>query len=815
MKYLVICEKPSAARAFEAALGGRHTNFEGDEYYITNLYGHILEHGVPEVVARDEYKKIVGGFSETRGIPWSADYFDFYNKQIKKGFDGYQKAYGNIKTMLERGYEPIVATDIDSMCEGDLLAHEVLDACGYTGRRYREFHISEEVSDIQEAIRNKKEVTAKDPAYMTGFTRSNVDYMTQQLTRVATMKIQELGYKLPGVVPFGRTQSVAVSYVGSQLDAIANYKETSVFESRYKLDTLTLANPDVTTFKTKEEWDAEGLPLKAKVKKVKEVPGTTKPPKALSLTKLSSILAKRGISGKRVQELTQKLYENGDGSGKNFISYPRTEDDTITYEQFNEILPRIDSYINLLGLPVALFTHRTPRPTHVKDKGAHGALRPGAIPKTLDELDERFGAGASLVYKTITERFLLQFLEDTEWVRHEYVTETNPVFKGSVKIITKQGVVDPDQKDDTAKSLPNTNNMAELYPHEVKSTRPKSPTTAWLLSQLEKDGIGTAATQLNLVVKLVGNTDKFPIRDGKVLSLSPLGKLGYEAAKGTVIGSVEGTRKLQEAIMNVRKEKTTPDEVYKLFEDIIARDVQTIRTNEYNLDSLGLTKGAEKASGEWNGVPISFKREYYGHRFTDEEVQKLLNNEEIQFECTFDGKTTPVVGKLEYATYEGYEYVRVKAKVQRTDQVTGTWNGRQISIKNGYGEYKYTQEELDKLFAGETITIKYKGADYVGKLEEQTYKGHKFIAPRWERAGMDGYVKATFKGKEISFNRTFMGHTFTDEELKELLAGNTIRFRGLTKAGEERYVTGSLQKQTYQGKTSTRFKAEQFERIDD
>ena len=172
-------------------------------------------------------------------------------------------------------------------------------------------------------------------------------------------------------------------------------------------------------------------------------------------------------------------------------------------------------------------------------------------------------------------------------------------------------------------------------------------------------------------------------------------------------------------------------------------------------------------------------------------------------------------GALEYAEYNGYEYVRVGAKIQRDDQVTGVWNGKQINIKKSYGDHTYTQEELDKLFAGETITIEYKGAKYVGKLEEQEYKGHKYIAPKWTREGSGDYVTAKFKGKEISFNRTFMGHTFTDEELSALLNGDTIRFRGTTKSGEERYVTGSLQKQTYMGKTSTRFKAENFERIDD
>ena len=43
MNYLIICEKPSQARAFADALGGRTGELNGNPYLITNLYGHILE----------------------------------------------------------------------------------------------------------------------------------------------------------------------------------------------------------------------------------------------------------------------------------------------------------------------------------------------------------------------------------------------------------------------------------------------------------------------------------------------------------------------------------------------------------------------------------------------------------------------------------------------------------------------------------------------------------------------------------------------------------------------------------------------------
>lgn len=59
------------------------------------------------------------------------------------------------------------------------------------------------------------------------------------------------------------------------------------------------------------------------------------------------------------------------------VSYPRTEDLHITTGQFDEMLPLVDQIAGVIGVDSSILTRREPRKTHVKDSGAHGANRPG------------------------------------------------------------------------------------------------------------------------------------------------------------------------------------------------------------------------------------------------------------------------------------------------------------------------------------------------------------------------------------------------------------------------------------------------------
>lgn len=56
-------------------------------------------------------------------------------------------------------------------------------------------------------------------------------------------------------------------------------------------------------------------------------------------------------------------------------------------------------------------------------------------------------------------------------------------------------------------------------------------------------------------------------------------------------------------------------------------------------------------------------------------------------------------------------------------------------------------------------------------------------------------------GEEVVFNKEWGGHTFTDEEVAKLLAGEEISFEAVSSKGNTYTAEGSLQKQKYKGKT--------------
>ena len=811
---LLICEKPSAAQNFSKALGGSQGSFEGDNYVIINLFGHVLTHESPEKVAYPNFAQTVGSFNNIDNLPWKHTYFDFDKRVVpEKMRDSVIPLLENIKGYLNSGYVPVIATDIDAMGEGDLLAQEVLTYVGYKGKIYREYHADETPKSIQKALHEKKDVTARNDGLRAATTRMTLDFLTQQLVRAATVTIQNKGYRLPRPVPVGRLQSVIMHLVGDQIEAIKNYKPSSVWESRYDLDDiLILTNPDVEQFKTKEEWKPNDLPMESAVKEVKVTPGKTIPPKALSLTALAKAMASKGLPAKKTKDLAQAMYDDC------VITYPRTEDNFISHEQFEEMLPNLDNIIRLMKLAPEVFTHRQPRPTHVKEGGSHGALRPGInLPESLEALDIKYGKGASAVYKMITERFLMMFLEDTEWVRHDYETIDTPVpFKGSIRVITKKGVVDPDEDNkDIATTLPDLSHKAKIYAHEVKSVAPKKPSESWVLSQLEKHNVGTASTQVSTVAKMVGTDGNFPlVRTGKVtdaLTLSPVGTLGYQVAKEISLGTPECTRGYEEKIKKVINDEVTQEQVFNDFTEVMRQDVDIIKGLSYDLTGLGITQTAKKVEGVWNGVKVNVPESYCGYTFTQDELNRLFNGDIVNISAKdINGNPIQTAVKLGYLEYQGHKYVGY----HDANYFYGTWHGKEIKFKRTFMGYHFNDDECLRLLDGETITFTGtfktgESKELKGKLEKQkTQSGVEYIGIKAIFPLRDGYASGIFNGQEVSFKGSWSDHVFTEDEIKKLLAGEIINIEFTKKDGNKSNVNGKLEWQMYQGKRFLGFKAD-------
>lgn len=814
-KLLIIAEKPSAARNFQKALGGASGMFEGDEYTIVNLFGHVLAHEAPEKTAYPQFKETVGGFGNLENLPWDYKWFDFDRKvPAGKNVSDIRNLIADIKGYLTNGYIPVIASDIDAMGEGDLLVTEVLTYIGYKGKIYREYHVDETKTGFTKALREKKDVTARNDGLTKAVTRSTLDFLTQQLVRAATVTIQTKGYRLPRPVPVGRLQSTIMALMGDQIEAIKNYKPSSVWESRYKLDDLVLTAPGVPQFATKDSWDAGDLPLKARVREVKATPGHTAPPKALDLTSLGAMMATKGLDSKKTMAMAQKMYEDA------VITYPRTEDDFVTPEQFRESLRTLDQVIELMGMDPAVFTHREPRRTHVKEGGSHGALRPGSkIPENIADLDGKYGSGAATLYRTITERFLMMFLEDTEWVRHDYETEgTDPVFKGSVRVVTRKGVTDPDEDaSDIKMTLPDISKLAELYAHEVKSVAPQKPTESWLLKQLKKVNVGTASTQVPTVGRMVGDNDKFPLNKGKKssdpLTLTPIGYVGYKVAKGISLGTPECTRKYEEMVKEVVGGKMTQDECYRQFTDTMKQDIQTIYGMSFNFDDLGFQKTAEKAIGTWKGETVKIPISHAGHVFTRDELDRLFMDETVEFDG-FDFNKNPikVAVKLANLTYEGKPYVGF----QDMAYCYGTFQGSQIKFKRTYMGHTFSDAECNSLLAGAELEFEATMKDGEKKMlkgflqKQKTASGVTFYGVKAEFPLREGYVRGIFKGKEaVQFKGSWSDHVFTQDEINRLLAGETISITYTSKKdGSPAQASGKLEWQTYEGRKFLGFKAD-------
>lgn len=817
-KFLYIMEKPSAGQAAIKALGAKEGVWNGEQFAIVNLRGHILEYGKPDQLAYENKKEIVGGFTKVDSIPWSVDYFDFDKMQPihRKSRDGKiddfpVKTLKIIQGYLKAGYKPVISSDHDESGEGDAVVHNVLKFLNYNGPMYREYHIDEAPNYLREAFASKKLVTRQDPTYVMAHARSVMDYMTMQGVRVATNKLLDAGYDAGRPIPFGRVQGYPIKKVGDQLNAIANYKPSSVFESRYKLDNITLICEGIDQFETLDKWDSQGLPSKSKVKEVKTQPGTIPPPKPLTYTEINELMVSQGYKLSDIESITQSMYEN------QVITYPRTPDTTIKPAQFDEFLSNKDLFIGLLGLPKAIFTHLEPRyGTHVHEQGSHGGLRPGVnIPGDLNELDTLYGKGAAEIYKLITNRALMMLLEDTEFVRHYYETVDtgDRVFKCEIRVITKQGVINPDDDtSDIVNVLPDLSKLAELYAHEVKSKAPKKPTTAWLLNDMKRNDIGTDATRPKIVKDLIGLTEAHPLKDGKVLDLSLVGQIAYEYVKDSWLASKDGTVYIYSLMKQVFAGKMTPEEAYSKFLTYLNDDLERMSNLPINFEKLKIPKIKQKdiVEGVFKGKTVRFNGVYGDHTFTPDERASLLNGESITI--VVNGKfgksaLTGELGDIEFKDgRKGFGFKILDRKVD--GRVYGEWKGRSINYKGSFLDHVFTEDENKRLLNGESIEFKAtkdgRELDIIGTIVEELYEGkviHKVSAKFKPNPNI---VKGIWNGVEISFNKMFMGEAFTDSELKMLFDGQEVSVVR-EKNGAKQTISGSIIKDVYKGRDVYKF----------
>lgn len=730
----ILTEKPSAARNFAKALGARKSGscftgtFQGEPFLIVHSVGHLYGLVDPRYQVPDAFSGIYGSW-DISNLPWDESIFSWRKEAFPKTKD----VVTSIKNALSDCSEVVIATDNDPSGEGDLLATEILLENHIVPAKFSRMHFTDEApATLQKSFidRSTIPVLTDNPEYRKGLYRERFDFLSMQHTRIATY------FSAGNPLRQGRLKSVMVRMVGQQLDAVKSYVRVPYFQTRFKDEHGNVyASPKETLYKTKEEVPIDNYhPSKVAVDSV-----TTKhtvPPKLLDLAGLSSILSTKGIKASEVLQTYQNLYEH------QIVSYPRTEDKTITPEQFNEMLPLIHQIASIVGVDSSLLTHMQMRKTHVKNGGTHGANRPGTtVPSSLEAL-RSYGSCASLIYEILAKNFLAMFAEDYIYEQEKGHLVDYPDFVGKTNIPKSMGFKqifnDGDDKDDTTGTHLGTEASPSIFEGYPKP--PQKPTMKWLMKQLEQYDVGTGATRTSIyadVTNQKGGKSKCPLlteTKGKI-NMTHEGEISYHLIEGTHIADVKTTEAMQQCMRDIAAGKVSVEEKLHEMQKIVKDDITIISQNAKAMN-LKPKESAKTIPGVWNGVNVAIRAKWVSHIWTEEEAKALFAGEEV---CVYglqgkDGKTYDVKGKLDYQTYKGQKYVGFAVTgYLNDDRIQGVWNGKNILIKKEWGGHTWTQDELKQLFAGKEVSIEgltsSNGNTYgvKGKLMEQTYKGKKYV----------------------------------------------------------------------------------------
>ena len=716
----ILAEKPSAARNFAKALGGQKGTYNGEPYVIASSHGHLYEFADPDKqVSADKAKQYKSW--NTANLPWNEKDFN-WKREMKSGSSETVK---NIRQVLSGCDEICIATDNDPSGEGELLAWEILSELKLRPAKWSRMYFDDEaVPSVQKAFRERKTLQGmlQDPDYIKANYRSQWDFLSMQFTRIA----KECGDGV-SVLRQGRLKSAMVLLTGNGLKALSEYKKIPYYQNRFRDENgIVYTNPAEPQYKTQAEVPQtyHACPVVKDSAERKTAP----PPRLYDLSALSAALAPKGIKAKQVLDVYQRMYED------QIVSYPRTEDKTITPEQFNELLPYADRIAELVGVDPSLLTHRTPRSSHVREGAVHGANRPGTnVPKSLEDLDIEYGFGAKQIYTLLAKNYLAILAEDYVYNLEKGHPADYPDFKGRAKVPVSLGwknvfTVSSDNDDkensDNEDAGRGLGSNAEPFVYEGFPPKPPVPTMKWLMKQLEKRDVGTGATRTSIYADVTNDKNKYPLLQetkGK-LSMTEYGKMSYQLLPDTHIGDLKITEQLMSDMRQIAAGTKNPQDCLHEMQQMVLDDLRTMKKNGASIKKAatgtmygrGWTEMDEKDDeskyyGEFEGKEIWFYRDFRGHTLTDEECECLCSGEEVKltdlYSKQYDKNYSMKIKLGEKESKAGRTYVGI-VPVPR-DPIPDAWSG-----------HAFTAEEKKALLDGESLQL----TDCVSRTTGRSFK---------------------------------------------------------------------------------------------
>ncbi|MGU2315862.1 DNA topoisomerase III [Pseudomonas aeruginosa] len=533
---LYLCEKPSQGKDIAKVLGATQRGngcLSGAGITITWCIGHLVEAAAPEAYG-EQYKH------------WSIEQLPIIPERWRVEIKPKTAAqFKVVKQLLGQASELVIATDADR--EGELIAREIIDLCGYRGPIERLWLSALNDASIRKALGMLKPSAETLPLYYSALARSRADWLIgMNLSRLFTVLGRQAGYT--GVLSVGRVQTPTLKLVVDRDREIAAFVSVPYWAIDVSLSaggqafTAQWVAPDASTDdagrclqqpvaqQAAQQIRAAG---NAQVVSVETERVREGPPLLFDLGTLQEVCSKQlGLDVQETLEIAQALYETHKAT-----TYPRSDSGYLPESMFAEVPTVLDSLLKTdpTLAPIMGQLDRTQRSRAWNDGKvtAHHGIIPTLEPANLSAMSEK----EQSVYRLIRAHYLAQFLP-----HHEFDRTVADLSCGQQKLVAtgKQVVVkgwrlvlveperegSADEGGDAPRSqvLPALRDMAcQLAGADIKAlkTMPPKPYTQGelvkamkgvarfvtdpRLKQKLKDttGIGTEATRANIISGLI------------------------------------------------------------------------------------------------------------------------------------------------------------------------------------------------------------------------------------------------------------------------------------------------------------------------
>lgn len=443
MKTVILAEKPSQALSYAEAMQSSTTKegyievhdslFSGD-CVITYGFGHLVSLKDPKDY-REEWDQW-----ELSQLPMYPDSFEYKVTSDKK------KQFNIVKKLMKEADEIVIATDIDR--EGEAIGRYIINLAGCSDKTIKRLWVNSLEKDVvRQGFANLKDANETYNYFVEAQTRGQADWLVgMNLSRLMTLLTRQQlnGYR--GTFSIGRVQTPTLYMIYQRIQDIQQFKPEPYQEIEADIQhsegTFRGKLIPAQKFFDKDQSklqqllnDVDQNDPNGYIASVKKEKKETKAPQLFSLSKLQTKANQQfKASANDTLKAVQSLYE------KKLLTYPRTDCQYITEEEFDYLSSHVHEYCTWLNVSLEQ-PQLTPNKRFVNSKKVqehHAIILTKQTPKgdtwnQLSTLEQN-------IYRLVAKQTVAMFFPNYEYEETVITTQYQSLqFQTKGKIPLKQG----------------------------------------------------------------------------------------------------------------------------------------------------------------------------------------------------------------------------------------------------------------------------------------------------------------------------------------------------------------------------------------